>query len=238
MKRMGVLGGMSPQATMDFETRVHAVSQRLISQDWNGGYPPMVVWYHRHLPVRVDEAGQPVSPVEVDPRLIDAAAQMATWVDFLVITCNTAHIGHQAIEAAAGCPLLSMIDVTVEEVTRRRWATVGVLGFNGASPLYLDPLHAAGIVCETIDTTMQARLNSAIQRVMEGAEGADDAEAARTAVATLQARGVDGIILGCTEIPLLLGDGFETDDFLNPAALLAEAAVRFALEGIPQAALR
>ena len=50
MKRMGVLGGISPQATMDFEARVHRVSQRLVPQMWNSGYPPMVVWYHRRLP--------------------------------------------------------------------------------------------------------------------------------------------------------------------------------------------
>ena len=51
MKTMGVLGGISPQATMDFEARVHQVSQRLIPQDRNAGYPPMVVWFHRRLPI-------------------------------------------------------------------------------------------------------------------------------------------------------------------------------------------
>ena len=42
MKRIGVLGGMSPQATMDLESRVHHVSQRIVPQDWNAGHPPMV----------------------------------------------------------------------------------------------------------------------------------------------------------------------------------------------------
>src|SRR6185295_7699984 len=54
MKRIGVLGGISPQATMDFEARVHRLCQRLVPQQWNMAYPPMVVWYHRRLPVRVD----------------------------------------------------------------------------------------------------------------------------------------------------------------------------------------
>ena len=52
MKRMGVLGGISPQATMDFEARVHRISQHLIPQAFNEGYPPMVVWYHRRPPIR------------------------------------------------------------------------------------------------------------------------------------------------------------------------------------------
>jgi hypothetical protein len=61
MKTMGVLGGISPQATMDFEARVHRVSQRLIPQDRNSGYPPMVVWYHRRLPIKVGDDGRPVA---------------------------------------------------------------------------------------------------------------------------------------------------------------------------------
>ena len=49
MKTIGVLGGLGPQATMDFEARVHAVSRRLIPGRGNGGYPPMVVYYHRRV---------------------------------------------------------------------------------------------------------------------------------------------------------------------------------------------
>jgi aspartate/glutamate racemase len=46
MKTIGVLGGLGPQATMDFEVRLHRESQRLIPPQMNGGYPPMVVHYH------------------------------------------------------------------------------------------------------------------------------------------------------------------------------------------------
>src|SRR5687768_14609162 len=100
MKRMGVLGGISAQATMDFEARVHRVSQRLLPQHWNGGYPPMVVWYHRRLPMRVSDDGAPVIPRQVDPELVEAAAWLGRAVDFLVIPCNTAHIGLREIREA------------------------------------------------------------------------------------------------------------------------------------------
>ena len=43
MKTIGVLGGLGPQATMDFEARVHRESQRRIPPRMNGGYPPMIV---------------------------------------------------------------------------------------------------------------------------------------------------------------------------------------------------
>ena len=76
MKRIGVLGGISPQATMDFEARVHRLCQRLVPQQWNTAYPPMVVWYHRRLPVRVDDANRPILPMEIDPQLVEAAGKI------------------------------------------------------------------------------------------------------------------------------------------------------------------
>jgi aspartate racemase len=229
MKRMGVLGGISAQATMDFEARVHRAAQCLVPQHWNGGYPPMIVWYHRGLPIRFGADGQPVTPMQVAPEMLDAAAWLGKGADFLVVPCNSAHVGLSQIAEVVGCPVLSMIDVTVDEVALRGWERVGVLGFNGAPPLYLDPLRERGVHREAIDAALQAPLDAAIRAVMEGRDGAAETEAARAAVASLRARPVDGIILGCTEIPLLLREEAEAADLVNPAALLAEAAVRFAI---------
>jgi aspartate racemase len=230
MKRIGVLGGISPQATMDFEARVHRVAQRVIPQDWNRGYPPMVVWYHRRLPVRVGVDERPIVPMEVDPQLVEAAAWLGKVVDFIVITCNSAHLGVRAISAAAGCPVLSMIDLTVDEITRRGWTRPGVIGFNGPPRVYLDPLEQRGIRCATIDAALQAGLDGGIRAVAEGQERPADAAAARAAVGALRTAGVDGVVLGCTEIPLLLGEAGDAGDLVNPLALLAEATVRYAVE--------
>jgi aspartate/glutamate racemase len=64
---------------------------------------------------------------------------------------------------------------------------------------------------------------------MEGTDGKQETEAARAAVGALRARAVDAVVLGCTEIPLLLRDESDAVDLISPAALLAEAAVRFAI---------
>ena len=229
MKRMGVLGGIGPQATIDFEARVHAVSQRLIPQQGNTGYPPMMVWYHRGFPVRRDEAGQPLAPFEAEPALLDAVRELGKWADFLAMPCNTAHNVRRELEAAAGCPILDMIGVTVADVARRRWTRVGVLGFRSAPPILLAALEAKGIAGETIGPELQRPLDAAISALMEGRDGKPEADAARAAVASFRARGLEGTILGCTEIPLLLGAESDAEDLVNPAALLAEAAVRFAI---------
>ncbi len=66
LKTIGVLGGIGPQATMDFEARVHAISQRLIEPEGNRGYPPLIVYYHRRLSVIVGEDGEPVDTDSYD----------------------------------------------------------------------------------------------------------------------------------------------------------------------------
>lgn len=231
MKRIGVLGGMSAQATIDFEARVHRCAQRLVPQDWNRGYPPMVVWYHRDLPIRRGDDGRPLEPRQIEPRLVEAAARLGALADFLVVPCNAAHVGLDELRNAAGCPVLSMIDAVVDEVVRRRGRCVGVLGAHGAPPPYVEALTRRHIQVEHIDARLQGRVDSGIQAVMEGRESKEHTEAARAAVDDLRARAVDAVVLGCTEIPLLLGDESDAPDLINPVALLAEAAVRFSVEG-------
>ena len=133
------------------------------------------------------------------------------------------------IEQAAGCKLLSMIDTTLEEVRRREWKRVGVLGL-GDPVFYTRPLGQLGIACETMDPESRVALDQAIARLMEGRDDAESAAAAGGAVAALRARGVDGVILGCTEIPLLLRESADAADLINPAQLLSEAAVRAAVK--------
>src|SRR5262245_2321628 len=67
MRTIGVLGGLGPRATMDFEARLHRMGQRLIPANQNRGYPPMVV-YDRHPPVVLTEEGKPRMPSRADSR--------------------------------------------------------------------------------------------------------------------------------------------------------------------------
>ena len=61
MKTIGALGGLGPQATMDFEARLHRESQRRIPPRKSGGYLPMVVHYYRSPPFILGEKGPPRS---------------------------------------------------------------------------------------------------------------------------------------------------------------------------------
>jgi aspartate racemase len=227
MQTIGILGGLGPQATMDFENRVHHIAQRLIPQQGNSGYPPMLVYYYRHQPVVVGEGGRPVVPFQTDPRLLEAARRLGAWADFLVVTSNGVHLFQEQIEHAAGRKVLSMIDATLAEVTRRGLRRVGALGLFQPR-VYQVPLAQMGIACETIDGELQRRLDEAIRAVAEGR--ADEThDVAHEAIAALRARDVEAIILGCTEIPFMLPEAERDPSLINPAQLLAEATVLAAM---------
>lgn len=127
IKTIGVLGGMGPQATMDFETRVHTISQRLIPQFANSGYTPMVVYYHCAFPFVLDERHKPVLPLQPEPHLVAKLAKLGEMVDFIVMTSNAPHMFRDLIEQTSGRKVLSMIDVTLEEVRARGWQRVSTI---------------------------------------------------------------------------------------------------------------
>jgi len=228
MKTIGILGGMGPQATIDLEMRLHKAAQQLISPMQNSGYPPIVVQYYRHPPVLLTEQHMPVFPWQPDPRLLETAKKLGPLADFIIIPSNGAHMFQKEIEQSAGRKVLSMIDTTLEEVKKRKWKKIGVLGMMNAK-VYSSRLAAMGLGFEIISDELQLKLNQAIMTVMEGREGAGECDVARQAIDELRRKNTDGIIPGCTEIPLLLGNLMDAPDILNPAQLLAGAAIRYSL---------
>jgi len=228
MKTIGIIGGMGPQATIDLEMRIHKVAQQVLPPAQNGGYPPMVVEYYRHPPITMSENGQPVFPLQIDPRLLAVAKHLGTMTDFLVLPTNGVHRFQNEIENASGRTLLSMIDATMEEVKKRKWKKVGVLGLMTLE-IYTRRLAEMGIAFETVNVELQKEIDKTIFRVMEGRDDENDRAIMLEAISELRSKKVDGIIPGCTEIPLVIGKEIDAIDLVNPAQLLAEAAVKYAL---------
>jgi len=228
MKTIGIIGGMGPQATIDLEMRIHKVAQQVLPPAQNGGYPPMVVEYYRHPPITMSENGQPVFPLQIDPRLLAVAKSLGAMADFLVMPTNGVHRFQKEIENASGRAMLSIIDATMDEVKKRKWKRVGVLGLM-TMEIYTRKLTEMGIAFETINDELQKKIDKTIFRVMEGRDDENDRALMLEALGQLRSKNVDGIIPGCTEIPLLLGKEMDSDDLVNPAQLLAEAAVKYAI---------
>lgn len=237
MKTIGVIGGLGPQATMDFEARVHRVAQQLIPQQSNTGYPPMVVYYFRQAPVDVPAGAQmptgndlPVQLPPLHPDLLEAARRLGSMADFLVITSNGFHNWQPQIEQASGRKVVSMVDAALAEVVRRQWKYVGIVDFRPPQfGAYTRGLDRLGIRWEALPEHMLKALNVSVHAVDEGRMDNGISVPAQEAVGFIRARGVDGMILACTEIPLMIPHMLDDIDILNPIQYLAEAAVRFAL---------
>lgn len=232
MKTIGIIGGLGPQATIDILDRMHkACNDGLVPQNANSGYPPMYVGFCREAPMALAADGSMLQPLQPSPELLKVARDIGAISDFLIIASNTPHLFQREIEEVSGRQVLSIVDVVVAEARRRGLKRVGILAVGEAlkQGLYQKPLDAIGISWEAIPGHMSEMLDESIFALMEGGDAVGLGESAREAVAYLRARHTDGVILGCTEVPLLLRYICEPKDIINPSQLLAEAAVRHAI---------
>jgi len=234
MKTIGVLAGLAaPKATLDFESAVHKLSAKLIPPHFTTGYPPMIVIHFREVPFKMKD-GSFVFPVEPNPNLLATAKTLGEHCDFWVMVANAPHIFRESLEKASGKKFLSMIDVTIEEVKRRRLKKVGIIAIGLAlkDKLYQAPLEKLGIKYEVIPDDLANNIDKSIFKVMEGEDPKLLRRPATDAVKYLRDSNTDGIILGCTEVPLLLGKNADAPDLINPSQLVAEAAVKLAISKV------
>jgi aspartate racemase len=230
MKTIGILGGLGPQATIDFELRLHRAAQRLIPQQGNTAYPPLVSWFFREPPVLLSpDSPPPMERPPLNPHLLEAARALGGHADFLVIPSNGVHLWQAEIEAAASKPVVSMIDAVVQEVQRRGCRRIGLVDFRPAAwGVYPPRLERRGVAWVELPDGQRDNLAGVMRAVNEGRSGDAEEAQLRLALALLRAQNTDAIILACTEFPLALSSSLEPD-LINPAALLAEAAVRAAI---------
>ena len=232
MKTIGVIGGLGPQSTLDILDRLHKVCQKRIPQMANSGYPRLYVGFCHEAPMAINADGSMRDPLAPSSELLDVARAIGAITDFLIIASNTPHLFASEIEEVSGRVVLSIVDAVVEEIRKRGSKNVGIIAVGEAlrQGMYQRALDAQGIKWVAIPLDVSKALDMSIFAIMEGDDPAALSRPAEDAVAYLRAQKVDGIILGCTEIPLLLGSACDERDIINPSQLLAEVAVRYAIE--------
>ena len=223
-KTVGVLGGMGPEATVDFMTKVIAATPARADQD----HLRMLVDHNPGVPDRqkaiLDGAEDP------GPVLARMAARLeAAGAEFLVIPCNTAYVFKDAVAAATSIPLLSIVDVTVHEarccVPGIR--AIGVLATAGclAGGVYQHALAAAGIDAVTPAEAELAELMELVYVIKAGKHDEATGQAMARLAEALRERGAEAVIAGCTEIPLVLGQHLLSIPLISSTDALAQATV-------------
>jgi aspartate racemase len=162
-----------------------------------------------------------------------ARAVRRAGADFLVLCTNTMHKVAPQIEAAVDVPLLHIADATAERVKAAGLTRIGLLGtkFTMEQDFYrgrLEDLHGLAILTPPAD--QRAMVHRVIfEELCLGNVIDESRRAFQQVVDDLVARQVQGVILGCTEIGLLLGPGDVGVPVFDTAVIHAEAAARFAL---------
>ena len=219
-KTVGVLGGMGPDATVDFMSRVIRATPADKDQD----HLRILVDSNPHVPNRQEallRGGEDPGPV-----LAAMAKGLETaGADFLVMPCNTAHAYKEAIEACVQIPLVSIIEVTVEACGEAE--TVGVLATDGciASGVFQQALTERGKRAVMPDDAQVQALMQLITRIKAGDAGPEVSDRMRALAESLVARGANVVIAGCTEIPLVLADDMCEVPLVSSTDALARAAV-------------
>lgn len=228
MKTIGVIGGMSWESTLPY--------YRLLNQETAarlGGLhsAKIVLWS-----VDFDE----IAAMQSEARWDDAGACLAecagalerAGADFLVLATNTMHKVAPAIEAAVRIPLLHIVDATAAAIRAAGFLRVGLLAtrFTMEQPFVRERLAARGIEAIVPEKAERDEVHRVIyEELCRGRIDDGSREFYRRTMRQLVDRGAQGIILGCTEIMLLVGAQDTTVPVFDTTALHARAAVDFAL---------
>ncbi len=233
MKTIGLIGGMSWESTVTY----YQVVNRFVASRLGGLHSARVAMHSVEFH-ELQELQHEGRWEEVGTLLADAARSVArAGADFLVLCTNTMHIVAPQIEAAVDLPLLHIADATAEHARERGVSKVGLLGtrFTMEEDFYkgrLQEQHGLEVVVpEEHDRAVVHRV--IYDELCRGqVEAASRAEFQRI-VGAMQRAGAGGVVLGCTEIGLLLRPEDAEVPLFDTARLHAEAAARLALE--PQA---
>ena len=226
IKSIGVLGGMGPAASAHFYKLLVHHSQVNYGAVQDNTFPKIVLY---SLPLEGFNETGVIDSSLVEQQILDAAIVLEnTGVDIIVMTCNTAHAYVDSLNKVLSIPLLNIISTTASEASRFGLKTVGILSSSSTRELALYELvlDLHGISTLHVDLIQQKQIDAIILRVMGGTVTRHDAMNLQKISESLIKKGAEGIILGCTELPLVT----ETIEFPLPLINSMQSLVRSTLE--------
>lgn len=156
--------------------------------------------------------------------------------DFYVCPDNTAHIVLERIAAELPIPGLHIAEVVCREITTQGWKRIGLLGtkWTMTGPVYGRALEQRGLECVIPDEAVRERLNAAIfDELCQSIFNEETTQLFLDAIDDLKSRGAECVILGCTEIPLIVNTTNSSLPIVDSTRLLAKYAVKEATSDRP-----
>jgi aspartate racemase len=228
MKTIGLLGGMSWESTQTYYRLINeGVKNRL-----GGLHSAKLVLFS--VDFAEIEALQHKGdwPATADILAGAALSVQKAGADFLVIGTNTMHKVAPEIEQAIGIPLLHIADATAQLLKKEGVTRAGLLGtrFTMEQAFYRERLEAAGIDVLTPDEGQRDEVHRVIyEELCQGEIKPDSRHTYLDIVSSLSGRGAQAVILGCTEIGLLISQADTEVPLYDTTEIHAARAVELAL---------
>jgi aspartate racemase len=228
MKTIGLIGGTGWVSTLQY--------YRLINRETNrrlGGHNSARCMLYSFNYADIHERNQR-DDHEGDYKLVlDAALKLKNAsADFLVLCANTLHQYAERLNDVVGLPIVHIADAAAEEIKRKGLSTVGLLGtrFTMEMDFYKKRLNSAGISSLVPDKPERLYIHETIMyELLKEIFKPESKKRFLEIMNDLEKRGAQGIVLGCTEIPLLIKQEDIHLPVFNTLELHAKAAVEFAV---------
>ena len=187
--------------------------------------------YMKHLaPIAAKDDWQAVAGL----MLRSAETLKRAGADFLVCPDNTIHQALPYVLPKSPLPWLHIAEEVGEEARRRGFHRLGLTGtkFLVSGPVYPEKLEQMGLEYVRPNRAQQERINSIIfDELVRGQRSVEALFYFEQVIEGFKLQGCDAVVLGCTEIPLLVSDRESPLPTLDSTRILARAALRHALEG-------
>ncbi|MBN1572723.1 MAG: amino acid racemase [Deltaproteobacteria bacterium] len=229
-KKIGILGGLSPESTTVY---YNTITRGYLKETGDEYYPDILIysvdfqkyseWFANG---KWEEAGRDMA--DVFERLRSAGA------DFGLIASNTPHRSLEYILPNTSLPILSIIDVTADAVIASGVGRVGLLGtrFTMQEEFYKEGLKKKGLDVIVPEEDEINEINRIIyNELVKSILNVRSKQKLINIIGELSKMGAEGVILGCTEIPLIIGVDDAAVQLFDTTKIHAEAALKHSLKG-------
>lgn len=200
-KSIGIIGGMGPQAS----SRMLEVMISIASSEFNarnGDDFPEIIVDSIPVPDFISDSKNTKPAFKI---LNDRVKKLnLLGVSHFAIACNTAHIFINDLSLTSKSPFISMIDEVVKEVLKRKIKRIGLLASPSTIKFNLYQKALKGKVETILPSDKEIDLlENVIRNIISGKNSAIDTKKLLSITKSLEGRGAEGIILGCTELPIV-----------------------------------
>ncbi|MFK5881658.1 MAG: amino acid racemase [Sulfurospirillum sp.] len=228
-KKIGIIGGLSPESTVSYYlyiTRAYA--------DRFGDYSyPEIIIYSVNMTVYHQWRDENRWDLIIKDMADVANKLKAAGADFGLITTNTMHKVFDQVQQKTSLTLLNLIDVTALDVKQKNIRTVGLLGtkYTMSEDFYSSRLEKNNLTVLVPEPKDQETIHKIIiQELVRGEILEQSKNKYLNIINKLKQQGAKGIILGCTEIPLLIKQSDCDIPLIDTATIHAEAALLYAID--------